>query len=291
MSRYAGETSIQVIKRAALILRACRDLGPGLSLGDIARQTGLPRSTVQRIVTALIQEELLQSGGDARSIRLGRDIFAFADSLRVDVVEAAHADLKSLSEATGETVDLARFHRDHMVFVNQIAGAHRLRAVSAVGEKFPLHCTANGKAALSLLNEAEFAAACAQPLTSFTASTLTSLESLRDEIACVRRAGIAYDRQEHTLGICAMGAAFRDFTGAIYAISIPVPSTRFEPSLEAFKQPLLATMGSIAASLNAALSRKCSIRRGGPSDRGPARVLDRRICHKPVLSPQSENST
>ena len=44
---------IQVIARAAAVLRALRDAPSGLSLGALAEATGLPRSTVQRIVAAL----------------------------------------------------------------------------------------------------------------------------------------------------------------------------------------------------------------------------------------------
>ena len=55
-SRASG---IQVIARAAAILRVLRDSETGLSLGQIARQVGLPRSTVQRIVGALQEERLV----------------------------------------------------------------------------------------------------------------------------------------------------------------------------------------------------------------------------------------
>ena len=50
---------IQVIARAANILRALEGEGEGLSLGEIAARVDLPRSTVQRIVTALADEQLL----------------------------------------------------------------------------------------------------------------------------------------------------------------------------------------------------------------------------------------
>ena len=50
---------IQVIARAAAVLRALKDSQTGLSLGQIADRVALPRSTVQRIVAALIDERLL----------------------------------------------------------------------------------------------------------------------------------------------------------------------------------------------------------------------------------------
>ena len=52
-------SGIQVIARAAAILRACKDGGSALSLAQIAGRVGLARSTVQRIVSALAAEGLL----------------------------------------------------------------------------------------------------------------------------------------------------------------------------------------------------------------------------------------
>ena len=243
--RYKQGTGIQVISRAAAILRVCQDADGGLSLGDIAERVDLPRSTVQRIVAALAAEGLLVAGGDARSVRLGPQIHALADGQRVDVVEIAHAHLKALAEATGETVDLALLRRDHMVFVDQITGSQRLRAVSAVGEPFPMHCTANGKAALALLD-----ATVAEPhyraaLKRYTPSTILTAPALRREIARVAAAGIASDREEHTLGICALGAAFRVATGAIYAVSIPMPALRFAERQASFAAALKDTVAAI----------------------------------------------
>ena len=50
-------------------------------------------------------------------------------------------------------MDLAVFRDEHMVFLDQVVGTHRLRTVSAVGEVFPMTDTANGKAALSLFED------------------------------------------------------------------------------------------------------------------------------------------
>jgi DNA-binding IclR family transcriptional regulator len=237
--RYKSQNGIQVIARAAAVLRLCKEQPCGLSLGAIAEHTGLPRSTVQRIVAALADEGLLLANGDAGGVRLGPQILAWTESTRFDVIEVAHPHLKRLAEETGETVDLALFRRDHMIFVDQIAGNHRLRAISAVGEPFPLHCTANGKAALALLDDDEVRGYCLNGMTRFTDNTLVTLGGLRKDLRRIRASGIATDREEHTVGISAVGVAFRDYSGAIYAISIPMPTVRFAAHADAFGRALL----------------------------------------------------
>ena len=53
------KSQVQVIARAAAILRALEEQPAGLSLGQIAQRVDLARSTVQRIVAALAAEKLL----------------------------------------------------------------------------------------------------------------------------------------------------------------------------------------------------------------------------------------
>lgn len=249
---------VQVIARAAAILRVCRAESGGLSLGQIAERVGLPRSTVQRIVQALATEGLLLAGSETRSIRIGPLIQSLAEDYRADVVEIAHPHLKRLSETSGETVDLAVLHRDHLVFIDQIAGPQRLRAVSSVGESFPLHCTANGKAALALLDDTEIARLLTPGLARHTPATITSSEGLMAEIARIRSSGIAIDREEHATGICAMGKAFRDAAATVYAVSIPMPSVRFDPLDTRIKMALTETVKAIE---EGALALQSSTRR------------------------------
>lgn len=209
---------IQVIARAADILRVLKDQNTGLSLGQIAARVDLPRSTVQRIVNALSREHLVMPASPEGRIRLGPEIIALAGSARMDLVELAHPYLQETSRQTGETVDLAVLRDGHMVFVDQVVGSHRLRAVSAVGESFPLISTANGKAALAQLDDENAA---------LMAKREGAAGSLFQQLAQIRATGIAYDLEEHSEGICAAGSALRDEVGNIWAVSIPVPVNRF----------------------------------------------------------------
>jgi DNA-binding IclR family transcriptional regulator len=76
-------------------------------------------------------------------------------------------------------------------------------------------------------------------------------------IESVRRSGIAYDLEEHTEGICAVGAAFLDPIGRAVALSIPVPTTRFRNKrLKALlTAEILLTRSKIVESLGASVSQ------------------------------------
>ena len=64
-------------------------------------------------------------------------------------------------------------------------------------------------------------------LTRFTPNSICTWKQLEGEIGRIRKTGIAFDIEEHTLGISAVGAAIRGPEGEIAAISLPTPSVRF----------------------------------------------------------------
>ncbi|CDM25174.1 Transcriptional regulator, IclR family [Castellaniella defragrans 65Phen] len=219
---------IQVISRAAAILRILQRHPEGLSLGEIGKLVGLPRSTVQRIVDALDQENLLIASSPTMGVRLGPALLSLAAATRFDIADVARGTLEALAKETGETVDLSLLDQDKAVFIDQIASSHRLVAVSAVGASFPLHSAANGKSMLALLSPQELARLKKRiSLGRHTPNTLTTWDALERELAGIRATGIAFDREENSEGICAVAMAFRCRGDEIAALSIPVPTQRF----------------------------------------------------------------
>ncbi|MGE0628606.1 MAG: IclR family transcriptional regulator [Hyphomicrobiaceae bacterium] len=241
LSRTGEKQQVQVITRAAAIMRALEHASGGLSLGQIAARVGLARSTVQRIVAALEHERLVIAASPEGRVRLGPALLRLAASVQSDFIALAHPFLVELSEALRETVDLAAMRHDHLVFIDQVVGSQRLRTVSAVGDIFPLHCTANGKACLAALSDEAVAALMQKGLAARTQYTQTSLDRLLSELDDVRRTGVAFDREEHTEGICAAGVALRDGLGNLVAISVPVPASRFAVNEDEIAARLLAT--------------------------------------------------
>jgi DNA-binding IclR family transcriptional regulator len=250
-SASSEKNQVQVIARAASILRVLEDEDAGLSLGQIAQRVNLARSTVQRIVASLSAEKLLIAASPNGRVRLGPAILRLAASVRGDFVAMARPFITQLSSELHETVDLASVRRDHLVFIDQVTGSHRLRTVSAVGESFPLYCTANGKAYLSHLDDAEIETLIGKSYEPRTPKTLTRLDTLLADLRQARKTGVAYDREEHTLGICAVGVSLYDPLGNAVAISVPVPTQRFQHQHALIAERLLATKRAMQAGLNA----------------------------------------
>ena len=235
----AEKVSVQVIARAAAILRAIHDEGGSLSLAQIAQRVSLPRSTVQRIVNALEAERLLIAATPNGHVVIGPGILRLASSATSAFVDLVRPRLTRLSADLKETVDLAVIKKDRLIFIDQVVGSQRLRTVSAVGETFPLYCTANGKAYLATLSERAVERLIGRTFAARTPNTITSLNRLLPELAKIRTSGIALDEEEHTLGICAAGIAVADHLGNAHAISVPIPATRFPLAIDQVRGILL----------------------------------------------------
>ena len=232
----AARSGIQVIARAAAVLRALKDSPGGLSLGQIATRAGLPRSTVQRIVAALQDERLVIASGTGGGLRLGPELHALAGAARFSIAERCRPYLTDLAQQTGETVDLSVLRGGRMIFLDQVPGTHRLRTVSSVGEVFPLTTTANGRACLALLPKDRAEAL----VRAEWGRNSGDVAAFQDRLADIRATGLAEDTDDHTDGISALGIAFADPAGDLHAISVPVPSSRFADRRDAVAVALLA---------------------------------------------------
>jgi IclR family transcriptional regulator, acetate operon repressor len=144
-----------------------------------------------------------------------------------------------------ETVDLARVERDRLVFIDQVVGSQRLRTVSAVGEIFPLHCTANGKAYLATLDDAQIEELIGKTYKRYTKNTHTTLKKLLEDVDVARKTGVAFDLGEHSTDIHAAGIAFFDISGNAFAISVPIPAARFQSKKAQAVQQLIAVNAAL----------------------------------------------
>ena len=232
---------VQVIARAAAILRTLEEDASGLSLGQIALRTGLARSTVQRIVAALHGEKFVIAASPTGRVMLGPAILRLAGAVRSDFLGLARPLITKLSLELKETVDLATVRKDRLLFVDQVIGPQRLRTVSAVGETFPLHCTANGKAYLATLDNRAVERLLGTSFEARTPDTLTGIKALLADLDEVRKTGVAFDLEEHTIGISAAGISVLDALGNPMAISVPVPTQRFGDARELIAERLLET--------------------------------------------------
>jgi DNA-binding IclR family transcriptional regulator len=245
MGRREG---VQVIERAAAMLRALASDPEGLTLVELASRVGLPRSTAHRIVRALSHEDFVLTSPSGR-LRIGPALIGLAVSSRLDLRHEVSPFLERLSHEVHETVDLAVLEGREVLFIDQHTSRRALRIVAEVGSRFPLHSTANGKALLAALAPEKAAELLPERLTAMTVHTTVDRHALLAEIDEIRRTGLAFDLEEQTIGIAAIGTTVRDASGAFAAVTVVVPVGRFLEHKEQIAKVLLRTRDEITTAL------------------------------------------
>ena len=184
-----AKQGIQVISRAVKVLRALEGHPEGLSLSAIAKEVALPRSTVQRIVGALSSEGFLISASPTSRVRLGPGLVSLGSAAKADIDRLIIPHMKQLSIEVGETVDLSVQDGKVMIFIDQvISDSQKLRAVSSVGEAFPIHTCANGKAIMANMSDKEIdQLITTSALSKLTEFTISDPAALKNEIEKIRK--------------------------------------------------------------------------------------------------------
>jgi DNA-binding IclR family transcriptional regulator len=241
----AANGGVQVIARVGQLLRELDGEPWGLTLTQLASRLGLPRSTVHRLVGALVAEGLLISAPSAGRVRIGPEFIRIASNSGLELRQQVEPLMKRIAEATGETVDCSVLEGDQVRVIYLIPTQHQLRAIADVGAAFPLHCSSKGKAMLAELDDDAVTALLPKTLEKFTGRTITTRARLSSELAQVREAGIAYDDEEHVRGICAAAIAAHDPFGSLFAISVPVPTQRFAEARSSITRVLLETRSEL----------------------------------------------
>jgi DNA-binding IclR family transcriptional regulator len=184
---------------------------------DIAAGTGLPKSTVHRILQSLVGWGFARADGSGGYLP-GPRILTLAGKVmsRFDPAQHADAALLRLRDRTGFTVHFAVRSGDEAVYVRKLEGLRPYQMASRVGMSMLLHSSAIGKAILAQLRDEEVIVITSRTgLVRRTQHTITDPGALLDHLAEVRRRGYSIDDEENESGIRCVGAPVFDHTGTV----------------------------------------------------------------------------
>jgi IclR family acetate operon transcriptional repressor len=138
-------TPISVIGRVALLLGAFEDgqgapgpvldrgASPGLGISELARRTGLAKTTVHRLTQELLDHGLLERHGE--NLRLGLRLFELGElaTRQRNLRDVAMPHMADLRGATGQTVHLAVLQGTDVVYIQILRSRTAPRLPSRVG--------------------------------------------------------------------------------------------------------------------------------------------------------------
>jgi IclR family acetate operon transcriptional repressor len=190
-----GDT-VQSLSRALSLLNALSRSDHGMTLGELAHESGLPVSTAHRLLSTLQHENFVRHESDRGVWLVGVQAFivgnAFTRSRELTAI--ARPFMRALMERSGETVNLAVENQGEVVYIAQIECRQTMRAIARPGGRAPMHCSGVGKMLLALMPEEERERILAERrMVKETEKTITSTSRLRAELEASRRRGYAVD--------------------------------------------------------------------------------------------------
>jgi len=206
LKRMSVEQRIPTNLRMLLILEILGARGEPMRAAEIGREIGLPKQTVNRLCTTLLEEGL----------------HAASDHI------LRHQILSQLAQTVGETVNFAVPEVEGMVYRDRVETNWFFRIQLPVGSHVPFHCTASGKCYLASLPPVRRKALVENmSLDAQTPRTHVSKPALLEELQLIARQGYSMDNEELIEGMIAIAAPVTDRDGRfVAAIAFHGPAQR-----------------------------------------------------------------
>ena len=256
-SRSSG---VQSVGRSIALLERFTLDQPVWSISELAREAGISKATVHRLLTTMEQHGVIEKDEDSREYRLGLKLLELGSrvSAVLDPARRAEPHLRSLVEDLGETAHLAVLHQGRALYVAKYEASRALRMPSAVGSSNPVHCTAMGKALLAFQSRSVQERILTQHgLSRHTDNTITDRKELDRELARIRHHGFAVDNEELERGLRCVAAPVFGHTGEVVgAVGTSGPAGRLEADADGVTARVIGAAEAIGRDLGAAMSSR-----------------------------------
>lgn len=203
-----------------------------LTVAEFSAETGLPKSTLVRLLGVLSEMEYVVRVDERPGYRLGHKVYrlsnAYLSSLDLSVVADDH--LGPLADRTGQTANLGLLDGDQVIHVGVHEPDRPIRYRANLGYRDHAYCTGLGKLLLAYLDEAELDDHLPgdDPYPRFTEHTITARDEVGRELKRIRGRGYAYDDNERGVGLRCLAVPVVVDDVVLAAVSVSGPSGEFD---------------------------------------------------------------
>lgn len=226
-------TTVQSVERAFDVLRSL-SAGPA-GVSEIAARTGLPKSTVSRLLSTLLDVGAVERRDDSGRYGLGELIIDLSLSAGPErsLIASARPFLEALSATTGEAAGLSVLDGTRVQYLDQVAMAHEVNVRDWTGESIDAHAVPSGLVLTAFGPAAARDELLSHPLRAWTAQTVADPIALAQRLDDVRAAGFAWGRGELADGLTSIAAPIVSPGGSVVAaVHVHAPAYRFPPAGE-----------------------------------------------------------
>ncbi len=220
------------VTRSLRVLEAVAQHQP-VTVGELTKIFGLPKSTLQRTLVTLAEAGWLRaSRKDTTRWEIGARVLAVRPAALQgsSLFAAAREPMIRLRDTVNETIHLSVPDAlQCMVVVDRVDCDQAVRTFHTIGDTSPLHATAVGRAILAHLPRRDVEDLIAAGLERFSDTTPVEPDELRAELDRIRTDGYAVNRNQYRPGVCAVAAAVLDEDGTpLAAVAVSMPEARYD---------------------------------------------------------------
>lgn len=269
--------SAPAVVRAVSVLDALAGSETGtMTLSDLAREVGVPKSSTSTILNALEAGGLIRR--DELGYSLGRRVVELGGAylMRMDQIRAFYDECAASPLFADETVRLSALAGVDTLCLARYEGHPALRLTSGIGDRFPASASAQGKALLARLDDSEVERLYhgIPELPRITRRSRRTVGKLLKDLALVRELGYATDDQEaaeHVVGL-AMVVPTRGVRAPQLAVSVTLLDTEAVPERRA---AMVTGLRQLARALGNPMEPVPTAAAKGRSDAATGRVTHR----------------
>lgn len=238
------------VGKAMDVLDAVAGFGRPVRFSELLENSPHPKATLYRFLQTLTHQRLLAYAPETQTYHLGLRLVQLAHTAwgQSSLAPLAAPMVEALADEVGETVHLAQIDNGQVIFVDKRRASPMFETLAQPGRVAPAFCTGVGKAILAFMSEERRDRALQQQaFLAYTPRTHTSCDSLLTELAEIARDGVAFDREEHQLGIISIAAPILGKSDRVIgALSIATSTTQNTlEDLTAFRPALLRSCAHI----------------------------------------------
>ena len=260
-----SESSVPSVIRAMKILELLAQSQRGLTLSEISRRLGLPKSSTHVLLKTLEGIGYLKSASVSGKFCFGLKMVSLSKTAleNLDLREQARPFLYDLMARSGLTVHLAVLEGAEAVIIEKVEAPGMLRLATWVGRRLDANSSGVGKALLAFTGEgASGQRFIGRPMARNNRNTIASPERLARELNRVRQLGYAFEDEEGEIGFRCVGAPICDSDDrAVAAISIAGTTSQIsDERLGSLASMVKATAKQISEQLGGGTSKRVSRR-------------------------------
>jgi DNA-binding IclR family transcriptional regulator len=255
--------SPQSVTRVIRILDAlCASPAP-ISLADLSRILGTPKSSMAALLRGLAEEDFVVAADNA--YRLGPGAFGLGSALmearrRFQSSDLVRDGMRRLADRSGETVlfGVRDEEAETLTYVDVIESRNTVRFAVSVGDRRPLYCTAGGRVLLAQDGVEDLTAYLNRLRPDrLTGETEIDRARLAEAIVTARETGVAQTIDQAADGVTGTAAVIHDAAGIVIgALIVAAPSSRLQDRLAELARLVAEEATAISRSLGHRLTSR-----------------------------------